>query len=138
MAPENELLSSWREELRQQASQGSGREELEGGGEEQEGEIEMLDENSNVEKRSLIVIARSSSEHLSGETQLEMSLSTAWRHRRSEAEHMAATEISSFMEAVQESATRILVQFDEKELEQDIEGKVIEIENQSLKFEPDR
>ena len=37
MAPENELLSSWREELRQQASQGSGRgEELEGGGEEQE------------------------------------------------------------------------------------------------------
>ena len=51
---------------------------------------------------------------------------------------MAATEISSFMEAVQESATRILVQFDEKELEQDIEGKIIEIENQSLKFEPDR
>ena len=53
VAPENELLSSWREELRQQASQGStaGREEeLEGGGEEQEGEIEMLDENSNVEK----------------------------------------------------------------------------------------
>ena len=50
MAPENELLSSWREELHQQASQGSGREELEGGGEEQEGEIEMLDENSNVEK----------------------------------------------------------------------------------------
>ena len=53
MAPENDLLRSWREELRQQASQGStaGREEeLEGGGEEQEGEIEMLDENSNVEK----------------------------------------------------------------------------------------
>ena len=51
MAPENELLSSWREELRQQASQGSGREEeLEGGGEELEGGIEMLDENSNVEK----------------------------------------------------------------------------------------
>ena len=70
-------------------------------------------------------------------TQLEMSLSTAWRHRRSEAEHLAATEISSLMEAVQESATRILVQFDEKELEQDIDGKVIEIENQSLKFEPD-
>ena len=43
MAPENELLSSWRGELRQQASQGSGREEeLEGGGEEQEGEIELL------------------------------------------------------------------------------------------------
>ena len=42
MAPENELLSSWREELRQQASQGSGREELEGGGEEQEGDIELL------------------------------------------------------------------------------------------------
>ena len=42
MAPENELLSSWREELRQQANQGSGREELEGGGEEQEGEIELL------------------------------------------------------------------------------------------------
>ena len=38
------------EELRQQASQGPGREALEGGGEEQEGEIEMLDENSNVEK----------------------------------------------------------------------------------------
>ena len=70
MAPENELLSSWREELRQQASQGSGREELEGGGEEQEGEIEMLDENSNVEKRSLIVIVRSSSEHLSGEKKI--------------------------------------------------------------------
>ena len=42
MAPENQLLSSWREELRQQANQGSGREELEGGGEEQEGEIELL------------------------------------------------------------------------------------------------
>ena len=90
-----------------------------------------------LKKRSLIVIVRSSSEHLSGETQLEMSLSTAWRHRRSEAEHLAATEISSFMEAVQESATRILVQFDEKDLEQDIDGKVIEIENQSLK-EPAR
>ena len=51
MAPENEMLSSWREELRQQANQGSGREELGGGGEEREGEIEMLDENSNVEKK---------------------------------------------------------------------------------------
>ena len=53
MAPENELLSPWREELRQQANQGStaGREEeLEGGGEEQERETEMFDENSNVEK----------------------------------------------------------------------------------------
>ena len=50
MAPENELLSSWRGELRQQASQGSGREELEGGGEEQKRETKMLDENSNVEK----------------------------------------------------------------------------------------
>ena len=39
MAPENELLSPWREELRQQANQGSGIEELEGGGEEQEGEM---------------------------------------------------------------------------------------------------
>ena len=44
MAPENELLSSWREELRQQASQGPGGKELEGGGEEQEGKIEMLDD----------------------------------------------------------------------------------------------
>ena len=53
MAPENELLSPWREELRQQANQGStaGREEeLEGGGKEQERETEMFDENSNVEK----------------------------------------------------------------------------------------
>ena len=45
MAPENELLSSWREELRQQASQGSGREELEGGGEEQEIELLMQQED---------------------------------------------------------------------------------------------
>ena len=46
MAPENELLSPWREELRQQANQGStaGREEeLEGGGKEQERETEMFD-----------------------------------------------------------------------------------------------
>ena len=46
VAPENELLSPWREELRQQANQGStaGREEeLEGGGEEQERETEMFD-----------------------------------------------------------------------------------------------
>ena len=53
MAPENELLSPWREELCQQANQGStaGREEeLECGGEEQERETEMFDENSNVEK----------------------------------------------------------------------------------------
>ena len=45
-------------------------------------------------------------------TQLEMSLSTAWQHRRSGAEHLAATEISSCMEAVQELGPRILVQFD--------------------------
>ena len=48
MAPENELLSSWREELRQQANQGStaGREEeLEGGGEEQEIELLMQQED---------------------------------------------------------------------------------------------
>ena len=52
MAPENELLSPWREELRQQANQGStaGREELEGGGKEQERETEIFDENSDVEK----------------------------------------------------------------------------------------
>ena len=70
MAPENELLSPWREELCQQASQGSGREKLECGEEEQEGKIDMVDENSNVEKRSLIVIVRSSSEHLSGEKKI--------------------------------------------------------------------
>ena len=77
MAPENELLSSWRGELRQQASQGStaGREEeLEGGGEEQERETEMLDENSNVEKTILIVKVRSSSEHLSGEKKTGFSI----------------------------------------------------------------
>ena len=203
MAPENELLSPWREELRQQANQGStaGREEeLEGGGKEQERETEMFDENSNVEKtitdseseeqfraslrrekktgkrrgsvavkmeegmtvpgnipvdllrrisplfeklglsmRQQLAMTMGFAE-LCGElkhmgcfsrhinimshsvlnslytgvdsTQLEMSLSTAWRHRRSDAEHLAATEISSCMEAVQELGTRILVQFD--------------------------
>ena len=54
-----------------QASQGSGREELEGGGEEQEGEIEMLDKNSDVEKTITDSdIVRSSSEHLSGEKKI--------------------------------------------------------------------
>ena len=57
-------------------------------------------------------------------TRLEMSLSTAWRHRRSEAEQIAAEEISSFVEAVKESKTKIMVQFDEKELEHDFDGKV--------------
>ena len=58
-------------------------------------------------------------------TRLTMSLATAWRHRRSEAEEVAAEEIASFLEAVQESGTKILVQFDEKECEEDIAGKVV-------------
>ena len=58
-------------------------------------------------------------------TRLTMSLGTAWRHRRSEAEEVAAQEIASFVEAVEESDTKILVQFDEKEIEEDIAGKVV-------------
>ena len=58
-------------------------------------------------------------------TRLTMSLATAWRHRRSEAEEVAAQEIASFLEAVEESGTKILVQFDEKEIEEDIAGKVV-------------
>ena len=54
-----------------------------------------------------------------------MSLATAWRHRRSEAEEVAAQEIASFLEAVEESGSNILVQFDEKEIEEDIGGKVV-------------
>ena len=54
-----------------------------------------------------------------------MSLSSTWRDRRSQAEFLAEEEIDGFFRAVQESGDRILVQFDEKELEEDIEGKVV-------------
>ena len=58
-----------------------------------------------------------------------MSVSTAWRHRRSDAEQVSSDEITSFMESVEESGTRILVQFDEKDLEHDLDGKVLDCEN---------
>ena len=54
-----------------------------------------------------------------------MSLSSTWRDRRSQAEFLAEEEIDGVFRAVQESGDRILVQFDEKELEEDIEGKVV-------------
>ena len=54
-----------------------------------------------------------------------MSLSTVWRDRRSQAEFTAEEEIESFFSAVQESGDRVLVQFDDKELEEDIDGKVV-------------
>ena len=38
---------------------------------------------------------------------------------------MAAQGIASFPEAVEESGTKILVQFDKKEIEEDIAGKVV-------------
>ena len=53
-----------------------------------------------------------------------MSLSTAWRHRRCEAEEIAQQEISTFTEQVEQSGLPVVVQFDEKELEEDIGGKV--------------
>ena len=56
--------------------------------------------------------------------QLEMSLSTAWRHRRREAEEIAQQEINNFIEQVDQSKMPVVVQFDEKELEEDICGKV--------------
>ena len=59
-------------------------------------------------------------------TMLELSLSSAWRYRRADAEQVASAEITSFMEAVKQSGTRIVVQFDEKEIEHDIGGKVID------------
>ena len=58
-------------------------------------------------------------------TTLEMSLSTAWRDRQSGAEQLAGEEIAAFFAQVQESGDRILVQFDEKELEEDIDGKLV-------------
>lgn len=54
-----------------------------------------------------------------------MSLSTAWRERRSGAEQLAAEEIAAFFAQVKESGDRILVQFDEKELEEDMDGKLV-------------
>ena len=58
-------------------------------------------------------------------TTLEMSLSTAWRDRRALTEQLASAEIDAFFAQVQESGDRILVQFDEKELEEDIDGKLV-------------
>ena len=66
-------------------------------------------------------------------TRLEMSLSTAWRTRRSDAEQVSSDEITSFMESVEQSGSKILVQFDEKDLEHDIDGKVQNCEQ--IKFE---
>ena len=54
-----------------------------------------------------------------------MSLSTTWRDRQSQAEAIAAEEIYSFFREVQPAGDRILVQFDEKEVEEDIAGKVV-------------
>ena len=56
--------------------------------------------------------------------ELELSLSTAWRHRRSQAEDIAHQEIVGFVDQVEASGQPIVVQFDEKELEEDIAGKV--------------
>ena len=53
-----------------------------------------------------------------------MSLSSAWRHRRAQAEQLGCHEIEAFVEAVAEVDSRILVQFDEKEIEHDLDGKV--------------
>ena len=58
-------------------------------------------------------------------TTLKMSLSTAWRDMRSGAEQLAGEEIAAFFAQVQESGDRILVQFDEKELEEDLDGKLV-------------
>ena len=58
-------------------------------------------------------------------TTLEMSLSTAWRDRRAVTEEIAGDEIAAFFDQVQESGDRILVQFDEKEVEEDIDGKLV-------------
>ena len=49
-------------------------------------------------------------------TMLELSLSSAWRYRRADAEQVASAEITSFMEAVKQSGTRIVVQFDGKKI----------------------
>ena len=57
-------------------------------------------------------------------SQLAMSLSSAWRHRRAQAEQLGCHEIEAFVEAVAEADSRILVQFDEKEIEHDLDGKV--------------
>ena len=54
-----------------------------------------------------------------------MSLSTAWRDRRAVTEGLAGEEIAAFFDQVQESGDRILVQFDEKEVEEDIDGKLV-------------
>ena len=56
--------------------------------------------------------------------ELDLSLSTAWRHRRSKAEEIAHQEVSNFVEQVEASGKPIVVQFDEKELVEDIAGKV--------------
>ena len=53
-----------------------------------------------------------------------MSLSSAWRHCRAQAEQLGCHEIEAFVEAVAEADSRILVQFDEKEIEHDLDGKV--------------
>ena len=58
-------------------------------------------------------------------TRLPMSLSTAWRDRRSQAEFIAEEEIESFFCAVQDSGDRVLVQFNEKELEVILTGILI-------------
>ena len=57
-------------------------------------------------------------------SQLAMSLSSAWPHHRAQAEQLGCHKIEAFVEAVAEADSRILVQFDEKEIEHDLDGKV--------------
>ena len=57
-------------------------------------------------------------------SQLAMSLSSAWHHRWAYAEQIACHKIEVFVEAVAVVYSRILVQFDKKDIEHDLDDKI--------------
>ena len=57
-------------------------------------------------------------------TEMDLSLSSAWRHRRKDEEIIANEQINKVKKDIEEKDIKIVLQFDEKELEEDISGEV--------------
>ena len=57
-------------------------------------------------------------------TKMDLSLSSAWRHRRQDEEIISSEQLDKVKEDIKEKDIKIVLQFDEKELEEDMAGEV--------------
>ena len=57
-------------------------------------------------------------------TEMDLSLSSAWRHRRQDEEIIANEQLDKVKKEIKDKDIKIVLQFDEKELEEDIAGEV--------------